>query len=207
MSYEQSVITELRRKISGEFETPVKLGAEQKYVKPMLNSHNNNLEEQNILGADSVTTSWTDLEGAAHVVVKYYDGDPTHITGGYYIHFITDFSDSKIASDCYFEGNSLYIPEYKDMGARFEQDAETGEWNIVFDDPDTVSYDENNQLICIKPAFRLTRREVLCFRTNLSKNDSVIQEDDDIVISEKITTQRSDEEGRLVTKSAIINYL
>jgi hypothetical protein len=52
----------------------------------------------------------------------------------------------------------------------------------------------------------LTKREILCFRTNLSK-DSVVQEDDDIAISEKIITQKSDEEGRLVTKSAIINYL
>ena len=41
MSYTQSVVTEIRRKTSGAFETPVKLGVEQGFVSSLLNSHNN----------------------------------------------------------------------------------------------------------------------------------------------------------------------
>jgi hypothetical protein len=46
MPYTQTIVTEIRRKTNGEFETPVSIGAKQKYIGALLNSHNN--MEQNL---------------------------------------------------------------------------------------------------------------------------------------------------------------
>jgi len=92
MSYAQSVITEIRGKDFGEFEVPINLGFEQKNISSLLNSHNNNFEEQSILGVDSYSIMWTEND-TNYTTKKFYNGDLATVSDvGYYILFIENFS-------------------------------------------------------------------------------------------------------------------
>jgi len=217
MSYSHSVITELRRKMSGGFETPVKLGAEQRFVKAMPNSHNNNLEEQNIMGVDNIMSFWTN-ENVKYVTTKFFDGDITHVTNnGYYILFEQDYHEKKVPSDFYFSESSLFLPEYSKSGANFklEKIDEKGNriYSLVLDDPENYSelsrmytYDSANNTLEINPDFQIIKHDFLCFRVDLSNNsDTRIKSD--ILISEKITSKRIEDSGKTIVKSQIINYL
>lgn len=54
------VVKELKQKrgSNNDYSAPVKFSTEQRFIPAMLNSNNNNLEEQNILGTDCVTIDW-----------------------------------------------------------------------------------------------------------------------------------------------------
>jgi hypothetical protein len=92
MSKNYNVITSIKTKADNDvsYSEPTYLGAEQRFVGPLLNSNNNNLEEQLIIGADSITTEWDgvnpDTGKSTHYVVKrFYSGLPPK--DGYFILF------------------------------------------------------------------------------------------------------------------------
>lgn len=218
MSYSHSVITEIRRKMSGDFETPVKIGAEQRFITAMLNSHNNNLEEQTIMGVDNIVTSWTN-DKIHYTTTKFFDGDITHLTNnGYYILFEQDYREAKkMTSGFYFEESNLFLPEYNKSGAEFHLESTDGHGNslysLVLDDPEYDSeeskmytYHSIDKSLEINPGFSIIKIYTLCFRTDVSnKSDTRIQSD--ILISEKVTMQRTDNDGKVIVKHQIANYL
>lgn len=280
MSYSHSVITEIRRKMSGEFETPVKIGAEQRFVGAMLNSHNNNLEEQNIMGLDRIVSTWENKR-VRYTTTKYYDGNASVASSiGYYIlfeqeattqdHAVAEFkfenqnyilpeydkssarfilnSNSSeenpqydlsledvdlynyqngvletnpdfdsVASEFYFSGKGLYIPEYAKSGAKFDLEStdEYGNnlYTLTLDDPELYTessrvykYHADDKSLEINPGFQIIKRDTLCFRTDAFNNsDTRIQSD--ILISEKIVMQRTEDNGKTITKYQIVNHL
>lgn len=205
MSYTQSIVTEIRRKTSGDFETPVKLGANQRFVSALLNSHNNNLEEQSILGVDCLETSWS-VNDVDYVTKKFYNGDLTSVSNnGYYILFITDYTNSEITADYYFEGDGIYFPVYDTSGASFDENSD-GSFALLCDEPEIYSFDEDEQSLKINPSFRVMRKEVLCLRTDLS-NTSDEQSSSDVLISEKVIARKISDDGKTFTKTAITNHL
>lgn len=206
MAYKQSIITEVRRKNSnGDFETPVVFGAEQKCIGSLLNSHNNNLEEQNILGPDCYTIIWEDEDNIQYTTKKFYNGDLSSIgEEGYYILFITYYEQSIVEKNFYFGSNTLFLPEYGVGKAKYGQDED--EKSLLADDPDIYSFNDDMQSFNIDPDYRVIKKESLCFRVDkLNTSDTKI--DSDIVISEKITTQKADRDGKIHIKESIVNYL
>ena len=204
---QQSIVKEIRRKASsGDFETPVKIGAEQRFVGALLNSHNNNLEEQSILGNDCLTVSWEDANKVKYITKKFYNGDLSSVSSnGYYILFISDYSESEVTAEFYFEEQGLYLPEYDTSKASFQQSGDS--IALVGDEPDIYSFDENTGALKINPPFRLFKKEILCLRTNISNTSDTQDISDDILISEKVTVKRFSDDGKIYTKEAITNHL
>lgn len=205
MSYTQSIVTEIRQKTSGGFETPVKLGANQRFVSALLNSHNNNLEEQSILGVDCLETSWS-VNDVDYITKKFYNGDLTSVSNnGYYILFITDYTNSEATADYYFESGGIYFPVYETSGVNFDENSD-GSLTLLCDKQEICSFDEGGQSLKVNPSFRVMRKEVLCLRTDLS-NTSDEQSSSDVLISEKVITRRISDDGKTFTRTAIINHL
>ena len=259
MSYSHSVITEIRRKMSGEFETPVKIGAEQRFVGAMLNSHNNNLEEQSIMGLDKIVSTWENKR-VRYTTTKYYDGNASAASNiGYYIlfeqeattqdHAVAQLNSNSseenpqydlsledadlynyqngvletnpdfdsMASEFYFSGKGLYIPDYAKSGAKFDLEStdEHGNnlYSLTLDDPEYDSeeskmytYHSTDKSLEINPGFYIMKIYTLCFRTDVfNKSDTRIQSD--ILISEKAIMQRTENDGKVITKHQIVNYL
>lgn len=205
MSYTQSIVTEIRRKTSGGFETPVKLGADQRFVSALLNSHNNNLEEQSILGVDCLETSWS-VNDIDYVTKKFYNGDLTSVSNkGYYILFITDYTNSEATADYYFESDGIYFPVYETSGASFDENSD-GNFALLCDKREIYSFDEDGQSLKVNPSFRVMRKEVLCLRTDLS-NTSDEQINSDVLISEKVITRKIGDDGKTFTRTIITNHL
>ena len=50
-----NVLKYFKRKKSGNYEEPVYIGAEQRFVSALRGTNNHNLEEQSILGHDCIT--------------------------------------------------------------------------------------------------------------------------------------------------------
>lgn len=201
MSTTQTIVTEIRRKTSGVFETPVKIGAEQRFVKALLNSHNNNLEEQSILGLDCLTATWVDND-ITYTTKKFFNGDLSSISNdGYYILFEEDYSNSSETAEYFFKNGGLFLPEY-DVGKAYFGPSKS----LLLDDEDIYSFDGITGELKINPSFQLIKREILCLRKDIS-NTSDIQINSDILISEKDTGKRVNDDGKVLIKQNIINFL
>lgn len=201
MSTTQTIVTEIRRKTSGVFETPVKIGAEQRFVKALLNSHNNNLEEQSILGLDCLTATWVDND-ITYTTKKFFNGDLSSISNdGYYILFEEDYSNSSEQAEYFFKNGGLFLPEYNVGKAYFGPSK-----SLLLDDEDIYSFDGTTGALKINPSFQLIKREILCLRKDIS-NTSDIQINSDILISEKDTGKRVNDDGKVLIKQNIINFL
>jgi len=204
------VVKEIRRKgASGDFENPVKIGADQKFVSSLLNSHNNNLEEQSILGVDCFAIEWQD-DDIGYITKRYVDGQDTEGISeeGYYILFVTDYTNRPKRADFYFTEDTLHIPEYDTSGAKFSVNENTllaEKPNIFFFE----SLEASPTTLIIRPAAVL-REEVLCFRPDKTDTSEIRNMDTDILISEKITVQKIKIDGQSMktyTQSTIKNYL
>lgn len=207
MAYEKPVITEVRRKTSGEFETPVKLGAEQRYVGALLNTHNNNLEEQSIMGLDSLQLAWVDdTTNIKYTTTKFYNGDISSVSSnGYYILFASDYSGSTATEDFYFDGVGVYFPDSASGGTSFRLE-EDGSYSLLMDKTELYAFDDDEQALKIKPYDRIVTKEILCFRKDLS-SASDTQIGSDVVISEKTITKGTDDDGKTSLRTSIVNKI
>lgn len=203
----QSVIKELRQKTSSGFSTPVKIGSEQKYVGTLLNSNNNNLEEQSILGVDCLTTIWED-SNIKYTTKKFFDGNPSHISAdGYYILFIKEYSGSSTGTDFYFDGDNVYFPEVGVGGASFVQ-VSGSNYELECNRQDLYVFDNVTGALKINPELsNIIREEVLCLRTNISDMSDTINNLTDVLISKKTVTQTTDIQDKIHIQETIENYL
>ena len=206
MSYTQSVIKEIRQKTPTGFSGPIYIGPEQKYVSALLNSHNNNLEEQFILGTDCLIVSWEDGD-VKYITKKFFDSNTATVSpDGYYILFIADYSDSLMTADFYFRNNELYLPDFGKSSATFEQISGTDDYNLKCDSLEIYFFDNATQSFKISPSYRVIREETLCLRKNIS-SISDEQINTDIIISKKVITQTVNAQNKTYTKEIITNYL
>ena len=81
------VIKFLRRKTITGFDEPISyLGAEQRFVGPLRNSNNNNLEEQFLIGSDCYTESYIDPDTGDTIIKKeYHTNNAVNPVNYYYI--------------------------------------------------------------------------------------------------------------------------
>ena len=204
------VIKEIRRKdAEGNFEEPVKISVDQKFVGSLLNSHNNNLEEQAILGVDCLDIEWQD-DNVGYITRRFVDAQHTEEISddGYYILFIEDYSNTSQFADFYFEGTTLHIPIYDTSGARYSTEGNA----LIAEKPDIFffeSLEADPTALIIRPA-RVLKRELLCFRPDKTRTEETYIDDLDIKISEKLTIQKVKVDGqstRTYNQSSITNYL
>lgn len=184
MSQNYYVIKELKQKegSNNTYGNAIKLGAEQRFVSAMLNSNNNNLEEQNILGTDCVVTEWEDNIGE-YEVRKYYDGTGSDV--GYYIVFSKKYKSPIDESGIGFEEDSLKISDNTNVAFEDED-------SIKFFDGDIFSFDDTDHSLKINIDYSISKEEQLYFRTN-TENKSDEKDITDSFISKKIvSTQMKD---------------
>ena len=95
-----NVLKYLKRKKSGKYEAPVYIGAEQRFVGALRGTNNNNLEEQNILGFDCITTSY--WEGTTFCEKReFHDGTKTNEF------YILESRSYNVASDSQFLNENI----------------------------------------------------------------------------------------------------
>ena len=202
----QSIVKEIRRKNSGGFDAPVNIGAEQKFVSALLNSHNNNLEEQSLIGNDCSVVIWEDSTiNARRITRKFFDDNLSTVSSnGYYILFTIDYTNSPATDEFFFDGMELKLPEYGTGKASFVLGA--GYDILTGDDPEIYVYDTAGGTLEITPTFKIIREDILCLRTDLTDTSNV-QISSDILISKKVTSQRIDSSDTTYITQKITNYL
>ena len=108
-----SVIKQIRQKSDSGFSSSINLGAEQRFVGALRQSHNDNLEEQSILGVDCITTETWD--GDIHTIVKeFHDGTQSKN----FYKLVTVIKDSDFDT-VYIEDGALVIDDNNEAKSTF----------------------------------------------------------------------------------------
>lgn len=168
MTQNFNVITSVARMGVGDYEAAdFPIGVEQRFVGALLNSHNNNLEEQFLLGLDCITTEWISQHGVIKKCNKYYDGKNEDAPKGYYILYSRDFSNATNSNTSNFpnvENEELVIssqdfniglsrfPNISDESILFSSQnmsSSTKDTSIPVDNTDTESLDDSKVDIAI----------------------------------------------------------
>ena len=132
-------IKQIRQKDGSTFSSPINLGADQRYVGALRKSHNDNLEEQSILGVDCITTEMKD--GTTTVIRKeFHDG--TQSTD-YYI--LTTYIYNDVA-DSYVDGKNLILPKLSS--------------SLVVDTNLSITTNE----MSLSSSFKITRKDILSYK-------------------------------------------
>ena len=103
------VVKFFRRKTNEGFDSVTYLGAEQRFISALQNSNVNNLEEQYILGTDTITEYYTD-ENGNQITEKSFRKDDSDVY--YYKVKTIVYSDENIY---HFDNNSDIIPSDYDV--------------------------------------------------------------------------------------------
>lgn len=194
-----NVVKFLKRKINGNYEEAVHIGAEQQFVSALRNSNNNNLEEQTLLGLDCVETgAW--IGTVYHVVKEFHDGSKTK---GFYLLdslIYNAVSDSQIAGEeIQFNSNVVSID---------------GEFLVIQSEEASITGALDEEQILYVPQNFSSSLAVVNLNALDVDGFTKIQEDtlkyrksetEDIVISTKTTWQKIDENKNAITKSIIVN--
>lgn len=103
------IIKQIRQKSDSGFSSSINIGAEQRYVGALRQSHNDNLEEQSILGVDCITTeSWNG--NICTTIKEFHDG--TQTTNYYKLVTIfkdINFENNRITSFVTIKTDNLYF--------------------------------------------------------------------------------------------------
>ena len=179
--YETDVVRYFRRKGSTGFDEPVTyLGAEQRFVNALRNSNDNNLEEQYLLGTDTYTEVYEDIDGNIIIEKSFHanSNDPAFVYTDYYKVITTVYKDNIEDRDFYFDSNKVIMPDdvnkvifgngsvdYPDLNTLYGVDGDIFEFvnskmNIYSDEFVTVRKDElvfiTNNGATIKPVLTKT---------------------------------------------------
>ena len=200
-NYTAEVLRYLRRKGSTPFDEPITwLGAEQRFVGALRNSTVNNLEEQYVLGTDTYTVTYEDLDGNI-IIEKSFCVTNADLADAsdYYKVITTIYNSESIKNDDYkFEGDGLYF-------ANTNVDTVFGDGTLDYPDitavycldPKTFAFD--NEDFNISPStFTVTRKDELYF---------VKQNEPDLLVLTKLTGFKYQIDGKKVVREQIINAL
>lgn len=136
------IIKQIRQKDGSTFSSPINLGAEQRYVGALRQSHNDNLEEQSILGVDCVTTEYWKDDTTCVIKKEFHDG--TQSTN-FYILTTYIYNDN---ADSYVDGKNLILPKLSS--------------SLVVDTNLSITTNE----ISLSSSFKITRKDILSYRNS-----------------------------------------
>ena len=187
-----NVLKYFKRKKSGNYEEPVYIGAEQRFVSALRGTNNHNLEEQSILGHDCITKAF--WEGLTYVEEKsFHDGTKTndfYILRSYIYNASSDggFTEGSVqfTTDSFgFEDEFFVVQE--DVKAYFSGDAFVVPYNKNISVVSTINEIEDD--------FKQVRQDNLYYKN--SNNE-------EIPVSIKMTYEK-EENGIKITKVLINN--
>lgn len=169
------VVKELKQKrgSNNDYSAPVKFSTEQRFIPAMLNSNNNNLEEQNILGTDCVTIDWEE-DNEKKTVKKYYDGSGSLY--GYYILSKTTYMIPVSETGIYFDEDSFVTTSR--AACEFSEDS------LKLNDKDTFYFDDTDESLNIDLKYSVTNQDELYFR------DDPLNESDEIQAGDKFISRK-----------------
>ena len=222
----RNVVTSVKAKTASGYDTEVLFSVQQRYVDALLNSHNNNLEEQLLLGLDCITKEWDDEANNVHITVKrYWDG--SNAPTGYYMLFSKNYGEGKAENIAMYamipvsgtdedmsQGVTEGIVFLESSHAVWATDEETGD--------DLNRLDLNAQLVTsaggdykwnsyggfsIDPGLIIIEEDDLYFRRDNSTSDEPIASD--TRIARKETKQKFEGENpvKKIMTEIITNYL
>ena len=182
------VIKFLRRKTITGFDEPISyLGAEQRFVGPLRNSNNNNLEEQFLIGSDCYTESYIDPDTGDTIIKKEYHTNNAVNPVNYYYIQTWIYANSHINMDYYFEGSALRLP-YDPSVVVFgdPSDPEYSDPNTLYGLDTGVFANEGEQLTIFPKSLAVSRKDELHFIQSYGS---------DILVSTKITGEKYKSDG------------
>lgn len=201
-TYTSDVIKYIRQKSSNGFDqSPVYLGAEQRYVGALRNSGINNLEEQYILGTDTYTEKYYDDNKNLIIERSYHINDAIHASTDYYKLILTLYRIEGVQNpDYFYDKDQVNFPNDETevmigdgSGQYLEKDA------IYGIDENTFSADNDVWLIHPTSAYVVVRREELHY---ISNNGA-----DDLLVTTKVTEKKYGENGKTIIRESVTNHL
>lgn len=191
------------KKSDGTFGSPSYLGSEARFITPTRNTNLNSLEEQLLLGCDTITEQWVEDNGDIKISTQYHDGDAS----SYYLLESTIYknptkaeSGISIGTD---ESGTTVLNLSSDSDAEISNEAkgetaETLDYNVLYIS-NSETYSLTNEGLAISPPeFTILKTDILSYIKNAETKDEVI-----IKIAEKITSQRVTANGKIVTQEKI----
>lgn len=200
------VIRYIKQKLDdGGFDSPLYLGSETRFVSSMRGTNLNNLEEQLLIGCDTITEEWIDEDGNTRISKKFQDSS---ISFGYYRLDSIIYSKENISSSDFFiekdetnESLVLYLPDditEQEISSELRgETTETVNYNIFYaNNIDTYAIGNNTLSVSPSSGF-LIRKDILYF----------ISAEATSVVIEKETTQGYTAQGKKILKEKIYNHL
>lgn len=195
-NYTMDIVKFFRRKSADGFTEPITyLGAEQRFVGALPNSNNNNLEEQFLLGTDTYTEAYLNIEGN-QVIEKSFkkDGETTNY---YKLVTIIYSEENQKNTDFYFDNDIVYM-----LNENNSIDYDSVESKLNFEDNDFIVFDVDSQgvgEITITPdTFVILRVDSLYFVDGNENN---------ILVAIKTTQKRYTTDNKEIIKESIENKL
>lgn len=193
------VIKYIRRKTSTGFDEPISyLGAEQRFVGALRNCHNNNLEEQLLMGCDCYTEMYTNSEGTKITKKSFYIQGTINPTNYYYVISYEYKEDQRPSIDYFFEGDALRMPYSEAQVFGDPSDLEHPNPNALYLLDRTIFAEGLNKLLIFPDSYTIIRKDELHF----------IQSDGtDILVSTKTTGEKYKSDGvtKVITESIVNN--
>ena len=202
-----NVIRYIKQKLNdGGFDSPLYLGSETRFVSSMRGTNLNNLEEQLLIGCDTITEEWIDDDGNTKISKKFQDSS---ISFGYYqLDSIIYAKENIIVNSDFFidkdeTDNSLvlYLPNNvseQEISKELKGETiETVDYNIFYIN-NNETYSINDNSLSVSPSNELLiRKDILYF----------ISAESTKIIIEKDTKQRYTAQGKKIIKEIIYNHL
>lgn len=193
-----NIIKYLKRKKSGGYEEPVNIGAEQRFVTALRGTNNNNLEEQNILGSDCITTSYW-KNSVLYEIREFRDSSRT---SNYYVMKSQVYNDTAMTSFSILNTTVQWVEDVLQFTSDRAQFESNGTLLTIKGD---ASFDLSSGTLIIaeksdsdtEEGTYLVRQDILYY-INSSGNE--------VKVSTKKTFETV-EDGKTVTKYIITNHL
>lgn len=199
------VVRYIRKKLEdGNFDSPVYLGSEARFVSSSRGSTLNNLEEQLLIGSDTITEEWIDEDGNLRTIKEFRS---ELLDSEYYrLESIAYDYENIVNSDFFFreeEDGSLSLCLTENLNDHRISDIleENGEfkqvnYNIFYGSDNSV-YNYNEGILEISPSNEyIMKKDTLFFITEEKEPKVAIQ---------KVTVQKYTAENRKIIKEKVFS--
>lgn len=201
------VVRYIRKKLEdGNFDSPVYLGSEVRFVSSLRGATLNNLEEQLLIGCDTVTEEWVDEDGNLRITKEFQDES---LASEYYKLDSIIYDYNNITNPDFFfredEDGSLILCLTENLNDQKISDTleDMGEtkkvnYNIFYgNNEDVYGYDEDSLVIAPSKEY-IMRKDTLFF---------ISEEEEANIAIQKVTVQKYTVQNRKVIKEKIFSNL
>lgn len=191
MANNERIVTQLKKKNATSFDTPFRIGSSAELVLGVRGTNVNNIEENMLLGCDTITTIEELEDGVVHILREFRDEDRTE---GYYYVDTYEFKNYSLYKR-WISGNTFYVTEdpndnmFDDVNHRF-----------IGLDNNIYSFDESTFVVNNPES---SDPPVITISTLFFNNGSGT----DVSVAEKRIYAQINDNGKLIQKQIIKNLL